>query len=147
MIFVALAAGAVEIRLWEPFPGFSPLGGAATLIGGWEVLRDAARSLRRLRMTMDLSMTIALLAALSIGDSVTALVILFFVLAAEILEGLTVSWGRGAIKELLDTGPRATTVTRAGWWLIRATVLGRSSKPDLDWNTHFTTLTVFVEAK
>ena len=68
-------------------------------------------------------------------------------LAAEILEGLTVSWGRGAIKELLDTGPRATTVTRAGWWLIRATVLGRSSKPDLDWNTHFTTLTVFVEAK
>jgi len=42
MFLVALAAGAVEIRLWEPFPGFSPLGAAATLIGAWEVLRDAS---------------------------------------------------------------------------------------------------------
>lgn len=35
----------------------------------------------------------------------------------------------------------------AGWWLIRATALDHSSKPDLDWETHFTTLTVFVGAK
>ena len=35
---------------------------------------------------------------------------------------------------------------RAGWWLIRATVLERSSKPDLDWDSHFSTLTIFVDA-
>jgi uncharacterized GH25 family protein len=36
---------------------------------------------------------------------------------------------------------------RAGWWLMRATVLEPSSKPDLDWESRFTTLTVFVGAK
>lgn len=36
---------------------------------------------------------------------------------------------------------------RAGWWLIRATVVEPVSKPDLDWESRFTTLTVFVGAK
>jgi uncharacterized GH25 family protein len=36
---------------------------------------------------------------------------------------------------------------RGGWWLIRATLLERSTKPDLDWESRFTTLTVFVETK
>ena len=38
-------------------------------------------------MTMELSMTIALLSALAIGEFFTALVITGFVLAAEALEG------------------------------------------------------------
>ena len=44
-------------------------------------------------MTMELSMTIALLSALAIGEFFTALVITGFVLAAEVLEGLTVGEG------------------------------------------------------
>jgi uncharacterized GH25 family protein len=36
---------------------------------------------------------------------------------------------------------------RGGWWLIRATVLQRASKANLDWETRFTTLTVFVGAR
>jgi uncharacterized GH25 family protein len=36
---------------------------------------------------------------------------------------------------------------RSGWWLIRATLLEPSSKPDLDWESRFTTLTVFVAPK
>jgi P-type Cu+ transporter len=114
IILVALAAGAVEIRLWEPFAGFSPVGAAGTLIGGWEVFRQSARSLWKRRMTMELSMAIAIVAALSIGETVTALAILFFVLVAEFLEGLTVARGRTAIKELLEAGLRATTVIRDG---------------------------------
>ena len=47
-------------------------------------------------------MTIALVAALLIGEFFTALVITLFVLVAEILEGLTVDRGRHAIKDLLD---------------------------------------------
>jgi uncharacterized GH25 family protein len=35
----------------------------------------------------------------------------------------------------------------SGWWLIRATLLEPSSKPDLDWESRFTTLTVFVPPK
>jgi uncharacterized GH25 family protein len=36
---------------------------------------------------------------------------------------------------------------RGGWWLIRATVLKPSAKPDFDWESRFTTLTVFVSAR
>ena len=59
-------------------------------------------------------MTIALAAALAIGEVVTALVMTAFVLAAEILEGLTVSRGRRAIGRLLDLLPRRVLVRRNG---------------------------------
>jgi heavy metal translocating P-type ATPase len=63
-------------------------------------------------MTMELSMTIALLSALAIGEFFTALVITAFVLAAEVLEGLTVGRGRRAIQDLLDFLPRTVSVRR-----------------------------------
>jgi P-type Cu+ transporter len=55
-------------------------------------------------MTMELSMTIALLSALAIGEFFTALIITAFVLAAEILEGLTVGRGRRAIMAEREKG-------------------------------------------
>jgi heavy metal translocating P-type ATPase len=61
---------------------------------------------------MELSMTIALLSALAIGEFFTALVITGFVLAAEVLEGLTVGRGRRAIQSLLDFLPRTVAVRR-----------------------------------
>jgi Cu+-exporting ATPase len=57
-------------------------------------------------MTMELSMTIALVSALAIGEFFTALVITAFVLAAEILQGLTVGRGRRAIQNMLDFLPQ-----------------------------------------
>ena len=63
---------------------------------------------------MELSMTIALVAALIIGEVFTALLMTAFVLAAEILEGLTVSRGRRAIGQLLDRLPRRAWVRRDG---------------------------------
>ena len=57
-------------------------------------------------------MTIALLSALAIGEFFTALVITGFVLAAEVLEGLTVGRGRRAIQDLLNFLPRTVTVRR-----------------------------------
>ncbi len=112
IVFVALTALVVEICVGGRMPGF--IGIIATLVGGWPVFSDALRNLRERRMTMELSMTIAILAALSIGEFATALAILFFVLAAEILEGLTVGRGRRAIKDLLDLVSRRTVVVREG---------------------------------
>jgi Cd2+/Zn2+-exporting ATPase/Cu+-exporting ATPase len=63
---------------------------------------------------MELSMTIAILAALAIGQFFTALIIVLFVLVAEVLEGLTVRRGRTAIKDLLDLLPSKVTVRRNG---------------------------------
>jgi P-type Cu+ transporter len=64
-------------------------------------------------MTMELSMTIAIVAAAPIGEFFTALVIALFVLIAEVLEGLTVSRGRHAIRDLLEFLPRSVSVRRA----------------------------------
>jgi uncharacterized GH25 family protein len=36
---------------------------------------------------------------------------------------------------------------RSGWWLVRTTVLEPSSRPDLDWESRFATLTLFVAPK
>jgi heavy metal translocating P-type ATPase len=110
--FVVLAAAAVWFRLWEPFPRISAIGIAATLIGGYPIFKEAFENIVERKMTMELSMTIALLSALAIGEFFTALVITGFVLAAEVLEGLTVGRGRRAIQDLLNFLPRTVTVRR-----------------------------------
>jgi heavy metal translocating P-type ATPase len=110
--FVALAAAAVWFRLWEPFPRISVIGVAATLIGGYPIFKEAVENIVERKMTMELSMTIALVSALAIGEFFTALVITGFVLAAEVLEGLTVGRGRRAIQDLLDFLPLTVTVRR-----------------------------------
>src|SRR4029077_16722559 len=112
--FVAIAAAAVWFRLWEPFPQISVIGIVATLIGGYPIFKEAFENIVERKMTMELSMTIALLSALVIGEFFTALVITGFVLAAEVLEGLTVGRGRRAIQSLLDFLPRTVAVRRDG---------------------------------
>jgi len=112
--FVALAAVAVWFRFWEPFPHISVIGIAAALVGGYPIFKEAFENIVERKMTMELSMTIALLSALAIGEFFTALVITGFVLAAEVLEGLTVGRGRRAIQDLLDFLPRTVTVRRGG---------------------------------
>ncbi len=112
---VALVAAAI-IPTWlhvgEPRPGWSIIGLAAAIIGGWPIYKEAFANLLHRRMTMELSMTIALVAALAIGEFVTALVILFFVLMAEELERLTIGRGRKAIHKLVEMLPRNAEVRR-----------------------------------
>ncbi len=106
ILFVALAAVAVWFRVWEPFASFSVIGVAGLLVGGWPIFKEAFENITARRMTMELSMTIAIIAAAAIGQFFTALVITLFVLAAEVLEGMTVSRGRTAIRQLLDFLPQ-----------------------------------------
>lgn len=112
--FVGLAVLAVWFRVWEPFETVGVIGVLAAVIGGWPIFKEAFESLRERRMTMELSMTIALVAALAITEFLTALVIIFFVLIAEVLEDLTVGRGRKAIQHLLNLLPRTATVRRTG---------------------------------
>ena len=111
---IAIAAAAVWFRVWEPIPRVSVIGLVATLVGGWPIFREAFENIVQRKMTMELSMTIALLAALAIGEFFTTLVITLFVLVAEVLEGLTVARGRRAIQRLLDFLPRTALVRRGG---------------------------------
>jgi heavy metal translocating P-type ATPase len=109
---VAVASAAVWLRLWEPLARVSVIGLSAALVGGYPIFEEAFSALRARRMTMELSMAIAVGAALAIGEFFTALVIVLFVLIAEVLERLTVGRGRRAIKDLLDFLPRQALVRR-----------------------------------
>ena len=112
--FVALAGLSVWFKFWEPFPAISVIGIAGLLVGCWPILKEAFENILERRMTMELSMTIAIVAAAAIGQFFTALIITLFVLVAEVLEGLTVGRGRKAIRDLLEFLPREVSVRRAG---------------------------------
>jgi heavy metal translocating P-type ATPase len=84
------------------------------VFAGYPILRHAIESLVTLRMTMELSMSIAIGAALGIGETSTALLILLFVLVAEILEELNLSRGRRAMTDLAAFLPRMAFVEKDG---------------------------------
>jgi cation transport ATPase len=112
--FTALAALAVWFKLWEPLPAISVIGIVGLVVGGWPILKEAFENVLERRMTMELSMTIAIVAAAAIGQFFMALIITLFVLVAEVLEGLTVGRGRKAIRDLLEFLPSEVSVRRSG---------------------------------
>jgi Cd2+/Zn2+-exporting ATPase/Cu+-exporting ATPase len=115
IIRIALVAVAVAVSWffpWKPLMRLDVVALTATLVGGYPIFKEAFEALRERRMTMELSMTIALVAALTIGEAFTAVVIVLFVLIAEVLEHMTIGRGRRAIKDLLDLLPRTVTVRR-----------------------------------
>jgi heavy metal translocating P-type ATPase len=117
-LFIFAMVGIVALASWARLvpliAGIDLVAVTAVLGGGYSVFREALQSLVARRMTMELSMTIALVAALAIREFTTALFILFFVLGAEILEELTVDRGRKAIHNLLALLPRRALVRRNG---------------------------------
>jgi P-type Cu+ transporter len=100
IVLVALAIGMTWLRLWPPAGGVDAVA-LVTVVGGYPIYREAVAAVIERRMTMELSMTIAIGAAAALGELLTALVIVLFVLVAEVLEYLTIARGRGAIKQLL----------------------------------------------
>jgi Cd2+/Zn2+-exporting ATPase/Cu+-exporting ATPase len=114
---IALVGVAVALVGLEVLQGNWLVGSVAiavTIVGGFPILEEAWEAIPARRMTMELSMTIALLAALVIGEFLTVLVIVFFVLIAEEIEKLTVGRGRRAIEDLLAFLPRRVFVRTGG---------------------------------
>src|SRR6202158_1341945 len=111
---IALGALATWLGLWKALGGVGVLAIAIAFVGGWALLREAFSAVLARKMTMELSMTIAIAAAFAIGESFTGLVIILFVLVAEVLEHLTIGRGRTAIANLLELLPRQATVVRGG---------------------------------
>jgi heavy metal translocating P-type ATPase len=116
VLFVAAAAGAMWFVGRSTNPYITAIGVICTIVGGFPIFREAYENITQRRMTMELSMAIAVVAALTIREIFTALVITLFVLVAEILEGLTVGRGRKAIQHLVDLLPSTATVRRNGSW-------------------------------
>lgn len=90
------------------------IGAAALTVGCWPIIAEAAGDLRERRMSMELSMLLAIVAAAAIGEWVTALVIAVFVLAAEVLEDLSMDRGRDALTDLMSFLPQTAQVVGDG---------------------------------
>ena len=100
------------LKVLAPVTSFDFIALAATLVGGFPMFEEAYEAVRERRMTMELSMTIAVVATLIIGQFFTGLIITFFVIFAELLENLTVSRGRNVIQKLIELLPSNATVRR-----------------------------------
>jgi heavy metal translocating P-type ATPase len=118
--FVALVILFVWSGVLPRFHGIDVVAVIGLLIGGLPIYKEAVSDLLKGKMTMELSMTIALVAASVIGEFFTALLITIFVLIAEIIEGMTVGRGRGAIRHLLDMLPDTAEVRKEGQVSARA---------------------------
>src|SRR3984957_18832352 len=116
VLFVAAAAGAIWFLGGWSNRYITAIGVVCTLVGGFPIFHEAYENITQRRMTMELSMAIAIVAALAIREIFTALIITLFVLVAEILEGLTVGRGRQAIQRLINLLPSSAVVCRGGGW-------------------------------
>src|SRR5271156_3334606 len=116
VLFVAAAAGAIWFLGGARNPYVTGIGVICAIVGGFPIFHEAYENIAQRRMTMELSMAIAIVAALAIREIFTALVITLFVLVAEILEGLTVGRGRTAIRHLVGLLPTTATVRRNESW-------------------------------
>ena len=86
--------------------------GAAT--GGLPVLRRALSELKRRLLGIDLLVSIAIIGALSLGESFEAAALAFLFGVAEWLEERAAARARRSIRDLLDRAPKRVTVLRDG---------------------------------
>ncbi|MDR1392418.1 MAG: cadmium-translocating P-type ATPase [Bifidobacteriaceae bacterium] len=114
VLFVAACALAVALGLAWPWPQVPVVAVVGLAVGCWPILKEALGDARERRMSMELSMLIAIVAAATIGEWVTALLIATFVLAAEILEDLAMDRGRDALTDLMAFLPDAVRVRQGG---------------------------------
>ena len=88
-----------------------PVVGATVLVVGcWPIVVEAVGDLRERRMSMELSMLLAIVAAATIGEWVTALAVTVFALCAEVLEDLSMDRGRDALTDLMSFLPQTARV-------------------------------------
>jgi heavy metal translocating P-type ATPase len=116
VLFVLVAAAAIWPFRGSTSPYITAIGVVCTVIGAFPIFAEACENIVQRRMTMELSMAIAVVAAVAIREIFTALVITLFVLVAEILEHLTVGRGRRAIQGLLTLLPNVATVRKGDSW-------------------------------
>ena len=100
-LFVTLCAVLLAFGVTQPTKHFPAVAAAGLFVGCFPIAKEAWEDIRHTRMSMELSMLIAIGAAAAIGEWLTSLVITAFVLAAEILEDLSVERGHDALSDLM----------------------------------------------
>ena len=112
IVVVGIAALGAWIASAVGTPGWAvgAVGAVALAVGCWPIVVEAAGDLRERRMSMELSMLLAIVAAAVIGEWVTALAVTVFALCAEVLEDLSMDRGRDALTDLMSFLPQTARV-------------------------------------
>ncbi len=80
------------------------------LVGGYPIFKESLYALRKGRVNMELSMVIAIIASLALLQFLPAIVITFFAIMSEFVEGFIVKKGRKNIETLYNLAPRKALV-------------------------------------
>ena len=99
---------------WEIGPHFLNAGLAlvATLLGGFQRLTAGFRDIYHRKITVNVFVTIALIATVAVGEFLSAAIIVFIMAVAGALESYTLDKSRKSIRNLLDLTPQVAAVRR-----------------------------------
>jgi heavy metal translocating P-type ATPase len=116
LVLVGFASGASAYGtyfLHILFP-FDIIAIVAVLLGGYPVFKETILSLRHFHISMEVSMTVAIIASLLVGQFAVSVLITFFVLLSEYIEDYAVDKGRQTIVLLERSAPKSALVRRNG---------------------------------
>lgn len=91
-----------------------PVGLGLVAAAGWPVFREVLAAARRRQVTSHTLMTVGALAALAVGEWLSALIVVLFMRAGETIEEFTLRQARRAVYDLASLSPRRATVIRDG---------------------------------
>jgi len=102
------------LGVWRIFLPIDFIALASALIGGFPIYKETLEALSHKQINMEVSMALAIVASLLIGQFTAAAVVAFFVILAEFLENLAVDQGKATILKLEQSSPKRALVRRGG---------------------------------
>ena len=91
-----------------------PIGVAIVIVGGLPIFRNVIRATLKRQIISHTLMTLGVLAALVVGEWVTAAIVVVFMRVGEYVENFTTESARRAVKELTAIAPQTARVERDG---------------------------------
>ena len=91
-----------------------PVGMAIVIVGGWPVFRNVLRATLKRQIISHTLMTLGVIAALAVGEWVTAAIVVILMRVGEYVENFTTESARRAVKELTAIAPQTARVERDG---------------------------------
>jgi Cu+-exporting ATPase len=91
-----------------------PIGVAIVIAGGWPIFRNVIRATFKRQIISHTLMTLGVIAAVVVGEWVTAAIVVVFMRVGEYVENFTTEGARRAVKELTSIAPQTARVEREG---------------------------------
>ena len=104
------------LTYWGIGPYFlsAGLGLVATLFGGFPRLIAGFKDIYNRKITVNVFVTVALIATVAVGEFLSAAIIVFIMAVAGAFESYTLDKNRRSIRNLLDLTPKTATIRRQG---------------------------------